>query len=168
MATLVVGPFHLARGLGLDPAAVGLAMAGGTLLLSLMPTGAGVPGYVGPIVVVTLGYALFQTADNAAVMAGAPADLRGVTSGMLNLSRNLGLITGASVTGAVFALAAGTAEIASAPPEDVAGGMRATFTLSTVLLVVALAAARRRSAQLPRDEPAGLPAGFSAADADAR
>ena len=32
-------------------------------------------------------------------------DQRGGISGMLNLSRNLGLITGASVMGAVFALA---------------------------------------------------------------
>jgi MFS family permease len=176
MATLVVGPFHLARGLGLDATAVGLAMsvgpavvvlagipagritdrlgagrvtvaglvsmAGGTLLLSLMPMSAGVPGYVGPIVVVTLGYALFQTANNAAVMAGAPPDLRGVTSGMLNLSRNLGLITGASLLGAVFALAAGTSAVASAPPEDVATGMRATFAVAVVLLVGAIVAAR--------------------------
>ena len=40
-------------------------------------------------------------------MTGVRADQRGVTSGMLNLSRNLGLITGASVMGAVFSLAAG-------------------------------------------------------------
>ena len=36
-------------------------------------------------------------------------DQRGVVSGMLNLSRNLGLITGASAMGAVFALASGAA-----------------------------------------------------------
>ena len=43
----------------------------------------------------TAGYALFQTANNTAVMADVPPDRRGVVSGMLNLSRNLGLITGA-------------------------------------------------------------------------
>ena len=56
-----------------------------------------------PIVVVTAGYALFQAANNTAVMADIGPDQRGVVSGLLNLSRNLGLITGASVMGAVFA-----------------------------------------------------------------
>ena len=44
-------------------------------------------------------------------------------SGLLNLSLDLGLITGASVMGAVFALASGTSGIAAAHPEDVATGM---------------------------------------------
>ena len=38
-------------------------------------------------------------------MADVRPDQRGVISAMLSLSRNLGLITGASVMGAVFALA---------------------------------------------------------------
>ena len=63
------------------------------------------PGYIAPLVVVTAGYALFQAANNTAVMTDVRPDQRGVISGMLNLSRNLGLITGASVMGAVFALA---------------------------------------------------------------
>ena len=47
-----------------------------------------------PIVVVTVGYALFQTANNTAVMTNLRPDQRGVVSGLLNLSRNLGLVTG--------------------------------------------------------------------------
>lgn len=68
-------------------------------------------------------------------------DQRGVISGMLNLSRNLGLIAGASVMGAAFALAAATIDIATAPPEAVATGMRITFAVATILIVVALAIA---------------------------
>jgi MFS family permease len=118
----------------------GLAgMTAGTLLLALMPMRVGVPGYVGPIVVITLGYALFQTANNTSVMAGARADLRGVTSGLLNLSRNLGLITGASVMGAVFAFASGATETLSAQPRDIAAGMRVTFALAAVLVIGAIA-----------------------------
>ncbi len=67
-----------------------------------------------PIVVVTAGYALFQTANNTAVMTDVRPDQRGVISGMLNLSRNLGLITGASVMGAVFAFASATIDITTA------------------------------------------------------
>jgi len=52
----------------------------------------------------------------------------GVTSGMLNLSRNLGLITGASVIGAVFSLAAHTSDLTTASPGSVATSMRITFS----------------------------------------
>ena len=46
-------------------------------------------------------------------------------SGMLNLSRNLGLITGAAVMGAVFALDnGGSTDVATARAEAVANGMR--------------------------------------------
>ena len=124
------------------------AMAAGALLLAVAPARLGVPGYVVPIVVLTLGYALFQTANNTAVMSGAPAEQRGVTSGLLNLSRNLGLITGASVMGAVFTLGAGTARLSSAPPPAVAAGMHLTFGLSAILVGAALAIAlggRRRA-----------------------
>jgi EmrB/QacA subfamily drug resistance transporter len=175
MTTLVVGPFYLARALGLDAARVGLVMSAGPLvvaltgvpagriadrfgaqrtaivglvgmtagcfLLAMMPATFGIPGYVAPIVVVTLGYALFQTANNTAVMAHIRPDRRGVVSGMLNLSRNLGLITGASVMGAVFALASTTADVTTASPEAIAAGMRVTFAVAGALIVLALAIA---------------------------
>ncbi len=85
-------------------------------------------GYIAPIVVVTAGYALFQTANNTAVMTDISPDRRGVISGMLNLSRNLGLITGASVMGAVFAFASATTDITTARPEapPVTGRVRPT------------------------------------------
>ena len=83
---------------------VGLVgMAVGTSILPMLPTRFGVPGYIAPLVVITAGYALFQAANNTAVMTNIRPDQRGVISGMLNLSRNLGLITGASAMGAVFA-----------------------------------------------------------------
>jgi len=120
-------------------AIVGLiGMAAGSFILSMMPATLGIPGYIAPIVVITVGYALFQTANNTAVMADIHPDQRGVMSGMLNLSRNLGLITGASAMGAVFALASATIDITTAQPEAVATGMRTTFAVAGVLIVVAL------------------------------
>ncbi|MEO8136690.1 MAG: MFS transporter, partial [Betaproteobacteria bacterium] len=68
-------------------------------------------------------------------------DQRGVISGVLNLSRNLGLITGASVMGAVFAFASATIDTKTARPEAVAIGMRITFAVAAILIVVALAIA---------------------------
>lgn len=175
MATLVVGPFYLAHGLGLDAVQVGLvlsvgpfvaaltgvpagriadrfgaqrmtlaglaAMATGSFTLSVLPETFGIGGYLLPMIVITIGYALFQTANNTAVMADVQPDQRGVISGMLNLSRNLGLITGASALGAVFALASAAVDVATARPEAVASGMRITFAVALVLVAVALAIA---------------------------
>jgi len=121
---------------------VGLSgMAAGCFMLSMLPARFGIAGYIAPIVVITAGYALFQTANNTAVMADVRPDQRGVISGMLNLSRNLGLITGASVMGAVFALASAAVDVTTAPPAAVATGMRITFAVAAMLIVVALAIA---------------------------
>jgi MFS family permease len=111
----------------------------GSILLSLLPEGLGIPGYVAPIVVITAAYALFQAANNTSVMRGVGPNQRGVVSGTLNLSRNLGLITGASLMGAVFALASSTNDLASAAPEDLAAGMRITFAVAAALIMLALA-----------------------------
>jgi EmrB/QacA subfamily drug resistance transporter len=159
MATLVVGPFYLSGALRLDTAVVGFVMSVGPLvaalagvpggrivdrlgaprmtivglimmstgcvLLAMMPAMFGITGYIAPIVVVTAGYALFQAANNTAIMTDLGPNQRGVIAGLLNLSRNLGLITGASVMGAVFAHA----------------GMRITFFVAAMLILVALAIA---------------------------
>jgi len=118
---------------------VGLAvMAAGSFALSLLPAIFGIAGYIAAIAVLTPGYQLFQAANNTTVMMDIDADQRGVVSGMLNLSRNLGLITGASFMGAVFALASG-AIVTTAPPEAVAAGMQITFVVAAILIVVALA-----------------------------
>ena len=118
-----------------------IGISAGSVILAMLPAPLGVAGYIAPIVVLTVGYALFQTANNTAVMTDIPPDRRGVISGMLNLSRNLGLITGASVMGAVFALASATIDITTAQPEPVATGMRITFAVAAILIVVALAIA---------------------------
>ncbi|WP_426055213.1 MFS transporter [Janthinobacterium sp. PSPC2-1] len=171
MSTLVVGPFYLARGLGLGTAVTGMVLAAGPLVaafcgvpsgwlvdrygaqrmggaslcgaagaclaLALLPASLGIPGYVAPIMLLTASYALFQAANNTAVMGDIAADQRGVISGMLNLSRNLGLVTGASVMGAVFIASAG--DITGASPAAMIGGLHATFAVASALILAALA-----------------------------
>jgi MFS family permease len=129
-----------------------LAMLLGCALLSLLPTRFGIPAYVAPLVVVTAGYALFQAANNTAVMTGIRPEQRGVVAGLLNLSRNLGLITGASVMGTVFALGSATTDIMAAPVEAVAAGMRTSFAVATGLIVVALAVAAESGRSLGKRE----------------
>ncbi len=173
MATFVVGPFYLSRGLGLDPKWMGLAMAvgpcvaaltgvpagrltdrfgsprmtliglgvlaGGALLLSLA---SGLLAYLASLVILTTGYSLFQAANNTAVMSDVDSARRGTVSGLLNLSRNLGLIFGASVLGAVFAWS--TPDVTRALPQSVAYGLHATFGVALGLILLASVMAWRR------------------------
>ncbi len=115
-----------------------VAMAVGTFALAMGPIQLGAWGYVLPLVVVTAGYAVFQAANNTAVMADLAPLQRGVVSGLLNLSRNLGLITGASVMGAVFAFGASSRAIATAQPEAIVAGTRLTFAVAASLVVIAI------------------------------
>lgn len=114
------------------------AMALGCIALSAVPLTFGIGGYVAPMIILTLGYALFQSANNTAVMADVALDQRGVIAALLNLSRNLGLITGASALAAAFAFAAHTVDISSAHPDAIAQGMRFTFAVALGLIAMAL------------------------------
>ena len=144
VAALTAAPAgRLADRLGtLRVTVVGLVgMATGAITLSILPTTFGIPGYLAPIVVITASYAFFQTANNTAVMTDVRPEQRGAISGMLNLSRNLGLITGASVMGAIFAFGSSSSDIATASSDAVATGMQITFAVAATLVVVALAVA---------------------------
>jgi MFS family permease len=81
-----------------------MAVAAGSILMTFLPSYFGVGGYSVSLVIITFGYALFQAANTTAVMQGATSDRRGVTSALLGLSRNLGLISGASAMGAIYAM----------------------------------------------------------------
>jgi hypothetical protein len=131
---------------------VGIAV--GAAVLAMLSARFGLVGYLAPIAVMTASYALFQAANNTVIMMGIRPEQRGVISGMLSLSRNLGLITGASVMGAVFAVASATTEITMAHHEAVASGMRITFAAAAILIAVALAIAAGSRALSRRAVPA--------------
>jgi MFS family permease len=139
-----------------------LGMAGGCSLLALLPMSMGLAAYVLPIMVIAVGYALFQAANNTGLMAGVRQEQRGVVSAMLGLARNLGLITGAAVMGAVFALAAG--DPTQAPATAIASGLHITFGVAVALMAMALIISR---AQFNcRSEPAREEAGTANISSD--
>jgi len=172
MATLVVGPFYLSKGLALGPVETGLIMSigpavaaliglpagrlvdthssakvtisgllavvAGTALMTVLPVWFGTLGYIAGLSTITAGYALFQAANNTGVMASAASDRRGLTSALLGLARNLGLITGASAMGVVFAIGSQGLSLfgLSAGAQT---GMQVTFGVACLLACVALA-----------------------------
>jgi hypothetical protein len=110
----------------------------GAAALAILPLSSGVAGYVVPLVTLTAGYAFFQTANNTTVMATVGDTRRGVVAGLLGLSRNLGLITGASLMGAVFLHATGGADLSIARPTAVAAGMRITIAVAASLIALVI------------------------------
>jgi MFS family permease len=124
-------------------------LAAGALLLALLPPMFGISGYVVAIAVLTPGYQLFQAANNTAALAGIAAERRGTTSGLLTLSRNTGLILGASAMGAVFMLSAGGGDVAAAVPAAITAGASRTFLLAAVLILIAMAIAARAARPRP-------------------
>lgn len=134
-----------------------LAMLVGCGALAAPTAVFGVIAYIAPLTLITAGYAVFQAANNTAVMTSIQAQQRGVVSGLLNLSRNLGLITGAAVMGAVFVFGTGAGDVASARPDAVAAGMRGTFAVAAVLVAFALAIAATRRAALHPDRDRDTP-----------
>jgi len=130
---------------------IGLAMlATGGFLLSVLPNMIGVAGYVLAIVVLTPGYQLFQAANNTATLANISMDLRGTVSGLLSLSRNIGLLLGASAMGAVFAFGIGTDSFGHASAVAIADGMRLTFMLAGGMMVAAIWITLLRSSNTKR------------------
>ena len=110
----------------------------GLLCLAILPRTFGVGGYVAALILLTPGFQLFLAANNTAVMAGAAADHRGRLSGLLGLSRNLGLMTGASAMSTLFVLFLGTGDAAEAPASDVAHAFSMTFAGAAMLGMITL------------------------------
>jgi MFS family permease len=118
----------------------------GSVLMTWLPGTYGVAGYVASLALIAASYALFQAANNTAVMRTATADRRGVTSALLALARNLGLVTGASLMGALFAWGS-----RGAVGFELAGGgeagLQLTFAVAAALGGLALATALYGSRQ---------------------
>ncbi len=171
MTSLVVGPFYLGRGLGLDPARTGLVMAIGPLVsaatgvpagrwvdrrgsagpalaglasmalgaggLALLPSGLGVPGYALFLALLTAGYASFQAANSTEILGAVAAERRGVVAGLVQLARNLGLVSGVALMAAVAGNTLPT-------PAEALDGLHRAFGAALGLVIVAALLARRR------------------------
>ncbi|MDB6178702.1 MFS transporter [Paracoccus sp. Z330] len=117
-------------------------MTFGLLCLALFPRMIGLGGYVLAMAILTPSFQLFLAANNTAVLAAAASRQRGLLSGLLGLSRNLGLMSGASVMSALFVTYLGAASVEQVAPADIAFAFSATFTtaagLAAVTLVIAI------------------------------
>ncbi|WP_029059370.1 MFS transporter [Stappia stellulata] len=118
---------------------VGLSqMVLGLIFLAFLPRFFGIGGYVAALLVLTPGFQLFLAANTTSVLLAAAPEQRGRLSGLLGLSRNLGLMTGASLMPALFVTVLGTGGAAQSSREGVAHAFSLTFTAAAGLALVTL------------------------------
>ena len=136
---------------------VGLGIqATGCTGMALLPLSWGVQGYLACLLITTFGYATFSSANNSGVMQKSRCENAGEVAGLLYLSRNIGLLFGATLMSTVFAWAARTAIYDQIPPDLNARGLNFSYGLAVILVVLALIARLRRwRSDLAPPDPAG-------------
>jgi EmrB/QacA subfamily drug resistance transporter len=84
-------------------ATLGMAfLATGLVLLALQAKGASLTAIAASLGVVGLGVGIFVSPNNSALMGAAPRHRQGIASGVLATARNVGMVLGVGLAGAVF------------------------------------------------------------------
>ena len=85
------------------PAALGMALlTAGMFLLSKITMDTTILSIAARLIVAGLGIGMFISPNTSALMGAAPRERQGIASGILATSRNLGMVLGVGLAGAVF------------------------------------------------------------------
>jgi EmrB/QacA subfamily drug resistance transporter len=79
-----------------------LVLAVGLVLLALASAGGSLHAIAGALAVVGLGTGAFVSPNNSALMGSAPRHRQGIAAGVLATARNVGMVVGVGVAGAIF------------------------------------------------------------------
>jgi EmrB/QacA subfamily drug resistance transporter len=98
-------------------ATIGMAiMAVGLFLLSRLEPASPLPRVALALAVTGLGTAIFGSPNNSALMGAAPRHRQGIAAGILACARNVGMVLGVGLAGAVVTTVLAQAPSGSAPP----------------------------------------------------
>lgn len=107
--------------------------------MTLLKITDGLTGYLLCLITMATGYATFLSTNNTLTMSNTISNLRGSVAGILSLSRNLGLLTGASVMSTIFGASANVTNIIEAKSNMVVSGLHAVYQIAVGLLICAIA-----------------------------
>ncbi|MGE6661131.1 MFS transporter [Pseudomonas sp. NPDC077408] len=125
---------------------VGLMLvAMGLCSFAILPALIGVPGYLLAMLLMTPGFQLFLAGNSTGVMNQAAEENRGVLSGLLGLSRNLGFMTGASLIPLLFTSLLDGRILANNTTTTISSAFSVTFLSMAGLCLLTLLAVRDRS-----------------------
>ncbi len=99
--------------------------------------------YVLRVIPLGLGWGIFQSPNNGAILGAVPPQRVGIAAGLLSLTRTLGQTTGLPLFAAIFAMIAlagsQAIDVTLAAPEAIVRGFQGTFHLAALLLAIAAA-----------------------------
>jgi hypothetical protein len=104
--------------------------------------------YLLRVIPLGLGWGIFQSPNNGAILSAVPTQRLGIASGLLSLTRTLGQTTGLPLFAAIFAaitfgasetiaLTGHAGNINEAPAAAIVSGFQGSFQLAAVLLAIA-------------------------------
>lgn len=115
-----------------------VAMSMALICMAYLPVQIGITGYIVSLVMLTPCFQLFLAGNNTAIMITAPEDQRGIVSGLMGLSRNLGFMTGASVMATIFITALGQEDLVHATVNSVGSAFTVTLLTAAGLALISL------------------------------
>jgi EmrB/QacA subfamily drug resistance transporter len=119
-----------------------LVIAGACLGISTLNQDVTVWGFVLRAAPLGIGFGIFQSPNNSAIMGTAPRDQLGVVSGLLALTRTLGQTSGLPLIGALFTVQvfAGKTitpgmDVTKAPAADLVRGVNDTYRVAAFIML---------------------------------
>ncbi|HEY0972607.1 MAG TPA: MFS transporter [Gemmatimonadales bacterium] len=121
------------------PATIGMiVLAIGLALLAELSVSASLGAIAGALAVVGLGIGIFVSPNNSALMGAAPRHRQGIASGVLATARNVGMVLGVGLAGAVFTTVIAHA-VGVTPGVALAEGVRASLWVMAAVSVAGAA-----------------------------
>jgi EmrB/QacA subfamily drug resistance transporter len=118
---------------------IGLSlMTIGCLALSTLDANIDDLGYLLRVIPLGIGWGMFQSPNNSAILGAVPPQRLGIASGLLSLTRTLGQTTGLPLFAAIFAAIAlagkNGGDLTLVPAAAIVSGFQSTFHLAAILL----------------------------------
>jgi MFS family permease len=125
-----------------------LIMAGGLFMLSRLAPDTPLVFVVMGLAVSGLGSGMFVAPNNSALMGAAPRNRQGIASGVLALARNVGMVLGVGLTGAVFTTMLARSQ--NNDPVNLVHAVNAGLTFATVMAILAAVSSFARGSDFPK------------------
>ena len=126
------------------PSVLGMGLLGlGLFLLSSLDLESPPGVMVAMLAVAGLGIGIFASPNNSALMGAAPRHRQGIAAGVLALARNVGMVMGVGLAGAVFTTVLGRA--GALEGASIISAMRVSYLLAAGVAVAGMGIAALRS-----------------------
>ena len=117
----------------------------GCLAISTLQENATILEYIVRIAPFGIGLGFFQSPNNSAVMGAVAGERLGIASGLLSLSRNLGMASGVPLLSTLFTaqliassnLTEAQIDVSTAPPEALVSGIELTYRVAAGIILFA-------------------------------